>query len=84
MHLDIRTPIGLLFTAIGLVLCVYGLVSNPAVYNKSFNINVNLIWGAVLVVFGLFMLCMVCLKVKKVPQVPQADSAAKKSQPAVK
>ncbi len=58
MTLDIRTPIGYFFTLIGAVLIVFGLVSDRAIYERSLGINVNLWWGAVLVVFGLLMLAL--------------------------
>jgi len=47
---------GALFTALGLVLVIYGATSDPAIYARSLGINVNLIWGCVLLVFGLAML----------------------------
>ena len=56
MGLDLRLPIGLLFSALALVLIVYGLVSDPSIYARSLGINVNLGWGCVLLVFGLTML----------------------------
>ncbi len=56
MGLDIRLPIGLLFTIIGLVLAVYGLVGDKAIYERSLGYNVNLVWGCVLLVFGLLCL----------------------------
>jgi hypothetical protein len=56
MGLDLRYPIGILFSAIALVLIVYGLVSDPAIYVHSLGINVNLGWGCVLLVFGVAML----------------------------
>lgn len=56
MSLDLRVPIGLLFAALGALLAVYGLVSDPAIYRVSLGINVNLWWGLVLVVFGMAML----------------------------
>jgi hypothetical protein len=56
MGLDIRLPIGLLFTAIGAILTVYGAVSDTAMYERSLGFNVNLVWGALLLVFGLIML----------------------------
>ena len=56
MGLDLRYPIGVLFSAIALVLIVYGLVSDPAIYAHSLGINVNLAWGCVLLVFGVAML----------------------------
>jgi hypothetical protein len=56
MRLDVRWPIGGMFTIFGAILTVYGMVSNPAMYEKSLGINVNLWWGIVLLVFGLVML----------------------------
>lgn len=56
MGLDLRLPIGALFTALGLVLVIYGATSDPAIYARSLGINVNLVWGCVLLVFGLAML----------------------------
>ena len=53
---DIRTPIGLMFTILGLMVTIYGLVSNKAIYARSLGINVNLWWGLVLLVFGLIFL----------------------------
>ena len=56
MRLDVRFPIGGMFTIFGMILTVYGIVSDPAIYAKSLGINVNLWWGLVLLVFGLVML----------------------------
>jgi hypothetical protein len=56
MRLDVRLPVGLLFTAIGIALCLYGALGDPAIYQRSLGINVNLRWGAVLLVFGVLML----------------------------
>ncbi len=54
MGLDIRWPIGLMFTLIGALLVIYG-VALPA-GSVSLGININLIWGIVLLVFGVLML----------------------------
>ena len=56
MNLDLRLPIGLMFSAFGVMLTGYGLVSDDAIYARSLGVNVNLWWGLVLVVFGLVML----------------------------
>jgi len=58
MNLDLRLPIGLMFTIFGAMLVAYGLVSDEAVYARSLGINVNLWWGLVLVAFGLTMLAL--------------------------
>ena len=55
-QLDLRIPIGGMFTIFGVILIVYGLVSDPAMYERSLGINVNLWWGIVLLLFGLVML----------------------------
>jgi len=56
MSLDVRFPIGGMFSIVGALLVIYGVVSDPAVYAKSLGINVNLWWGLVLLVFGAVML----------------------------
>lgn len=54
MGLDIRWPIGLMFSLIGVLLAVAGAVNGAS--DKSLGININLIWGIVLLVFGVLML----------------------------
>jgi hypothetical protein len=54
MGLDIRWPIGLMFTLIGVLLTGYGAVK--AADSMSLGININLVWGLVLLAFGVFML----------------------------
>jgi hypothetical protein len=56
MKLDVRFPIGLMFGLFGLLLVVYGLASDRAIYARSLGINVNLWWGLVLLGFGIVML----------------------------
>jgi hypothetical protein len=56
MGLDIRLPIGMLFTLIGILLAAFGFFSNPAIYGQSLGININLGWGLVLFLFGSIML----------------------------
>ena len=56
MNLDLRIPIGLMFSIIGALLTGFGLISDDAIYARSLGINVNLWWGLVLLVFGLLML----------------------------
>jgi len=55
MTFDLRYPIGILFTIYGVLLTVYGLVSDKEIYSRSLGININLIWGIVMLVFGLVM-----------------------------
>lgn len=56
MTLDIRLPMGLLFTLIGLLLVMYGLTHAPL--RAAAGVNVNADWGAVLIVFGVSMLLL--------------------------
>ena len=57
MGLDIRTPIGLMFGLFGLLLTGYGFFTRGSeMYQRSLGMNVNLEWGAVLLVFGAIML----------------------------
>ena len=56
MGLDIRLPLGLLFTTLGVLLVGYGLVADTSIYTRSLGINVNLWWGLALLVFGAVML----------------------------
>jgi hypothetical protein len=57
MSLDLRIPMGLMFTFTGLILTVFGIRTNgdAALYAKSLGINANLWWGMVLLVFGITM-----------------------------
>jgi hypothetical protein len=55
MGLDIRLPIGIIFTLYGLILMVFGLLTDPAIFERSLNVNIDLWWGAAMLVFGLFM-----------------------------
>ena len=56
MNLDLRLPIGLMFSVFGVMLTGYGFGSDRAIYARSLGINVNLWWGLVLLGFGLVML----------------------------
>jgi len=57
MNFDLRLPIGIMFSTFGLILTIFGAISDKAIYEEhSLGININLIWGIVLLVFGLFML----------------------------
>ena len=57
MDLDVRFPIGLMFSIFGVLLVVFGLASDPAIYQQhSLGINVNLGWGVALMFFGAIML----------------------------
>ncbi len=56
--LDIRIPIGALFTALGVLLGGYGLATagDPTHYTRSLSVNINLWWGSLMLAFGLLLL----------------------------
>ena len=55
MQLDIRLPIGLMFTLLGTLLAVFGLIGDQRVFQRSLGINVDLWWGLVMLGFGVVM-----------------------------
>lgn len=66
MGLDIRLPIGYMFTLLGLLLTGNGLLTQGSkLYDHSLGININLWWGLVLLSFGLLMLIPALLSAKK-------------------
>lgn len=54
--LDIRWPIGLMFSAIGVVVGLYGVFSGARAELLARPVNVNLWWGLVMLGFGLAMI----------------------------
>ena len=60
MGLDLRWPIGLMFSLIGVLLVGYGLLtaSNSEIYARSLGINIDLYWGLLLTAFGATMLTL--------------------------
>lgn len=59
--LDLRWPIGGLFTALGLLLAGYGLLTagSSANYARAASVNINLWWGLVMLIFGVLLLLSV-------------------------
>ena len=53
MGLDLRLPIGLLFSILGILVFLVGLFGDASMYEKSLGYNVNLWWGMASLVFGL-------------------------------
>ena len=53
MSLDLRIPMGLLFLIIGGLLTAFGIYTHgSAIYQLSAGMNINLVWGIVMLVFG--------------------------------
>ena len=69
MGIDIRIPIGMLFTVIGIILAAFGALGDRAIYQRSRGINVNLEWGLVLLAFGVVMLLLGRRGMRKPPSV---------------
>ncbi len=56
MGLDIRMPIGIIFSIYGIVLIVYGALADASIFQqKSLGVNIDLWWGLAMLAFGLFM-----------------------------
>jgi hypothetical protein len=73
MGLDIRLPLGLLFVVTGGMMAVYGLFTHgSAIYEKSLGIDINLVWGVVLSLFGLTMLLLAYLDRRRTANAPPA------------
>jgi hypothetical protein len=58
MGIDIKFPIGLMFTILGLLLAGYGILTtgDSVLYTRSLGININLWSGCGMLAFGLIML----------------------------
>lgn len=56
--LDLRFPIGGLFVVLGAILLGYGVITSgdTSMYERSADINVNLWWGAVMLLVGALFL----------------------------
>jgi hypothetical protein len=60
MEVDIRLPMGFMFSILGALLTLFGIFTagDTALYGRSLGINVNLWSGALMLAFGLLMLFM--------------------------
>ena len=58
MGIDLRMPLGALFGVLGLLLTAYGAATFGQPGTEPTGVPVNLIWGIVLVAFGLWMLLL--------------------------
>ena len=82
MNFDLRLPIGIMFSVFGLILVIFGLATGKdEMYAKhSLGININLAWGAVLLIFGAFMLFLTWRGSKK-PAQPSSSQPASSASP---
>jgi hypothetical protein len=58
MSLDIRYPIGWMFSLFGVILALYGLLGDKQIYTRSLGVNINLDSGVGLLAFGILMLLL--------------------------
>jgi membrane-bound ClpP family serine protease len=60
MGIDIKIPIGLMFTIFGLLLTVYGFFTrfDASLYKPSLGININLWSGLGMLILGIIMLVL--------------------------
>jgi hypothetical protein len=58
--IDIRYPIGLLFTIIGSLLLIYGIstLHKIELYQKSLGVDINIWAGVLMSIFGVIMLLL--------------------------
>jgi hypothetical protein len=50
--LDLKLPIGWLLSAYGVLLTAYGLLTKKEMYEISLGLNLNLVWGVLMLVIG--------------------------------
>ena len=66
--LDIRAPIGGLFSLLGLMLAGYGMVAGSRTTSDIAPVtNVNLWWGLVMLLFGIIMLVLSRRAMRRAP-----------------
>jgi arginine exporter protein ArgO len=58
MNLDLRLPLGLMFSIFGAILIGVGLFGSAALSAQSLGVNINLWWGLVMLIFGGVMLAL--------------------------
>ncbi len=60
MGFDIRLPIGMMLSVLGALIGIYGLMTKGSdmYVRHSLGININLWWGAAMLLFGLGMLLL--------------------------
>lgn len=74
--LDLRLPIGALFTVLGIVVAGHGLATRGDVarYAPSGSLNINLWWGLAMLLFGVAMLLGArASRLSRAPRHPSRD-----------
>ena len=76
MSLDIRYPIGWMFSLFGVILGLYGLLGDKQIYARSLGVNINLDSGAGLLAFGILLLLLAWRGSVKAKARPQTNAKA--------
>lgn len=71
MGLDVRVPVGLMLGIMGVLLVGYGVLGDQSIYARSLGLNVNAIWGSVLLVVAAVLLILAARR----PRVSASDTA---------
>ena len=74
MNFDLRLPIGIMFSLFGLIVTAVGLIHRES--STRLDININLVWGLVMLAFGGFML-LLALRGKSTSGPPDQTGSAK-------
>lgn len=74
---DLRLPLGWLFATLGVLLVIAGLRATPSVDARSLGININLIWGVVMIAFALLCLWLARREARR-----RSDAASDRMKPA--
>ena len=75
MNLDLRIPMGLMFTIVGASMSLFGFFTRGSeIYDRSAGMNINLIWGLVMLVFGVAMFVLGRRADKRPPSKPTQET----------
>jgi multisubunit Na+/H+ antiporter MnhG subunit len=78
MNLDLRIPMGMLFTIVGAIMSIYGLLTRGSViYERSAGMDINLSWGTVMLVFGVTMF-LLGRRADKRPPAPEVQGTPRR------
>jgi hypothetical protein len=75
-RLDLRYPIGGLFTVLGLILAGFGIATSAdkAMYERATSVNINLTWGLVMLAFGVLMIFLAMRGRRPAAPLPATES----------
>jgi hypothetical protein len=80
MQLDIRLPIGALFTLLGVLLVISGFMAEDIHLERSLGHNVNLWWGMVILAFGVLMLVLARMSARETQRLAAEDPEGRETE----